>query len=159
MSFATDAKADIAEPVVMMDGEAELLEVLDMVLASDLELAAFLDENYYLFGEVANREELITFLGHVDSVPFPVIPHAELRGINYCPQAWHQSVDIYFAIVTDKDSNENYSEWYSFDFYPDGFSTFNGATAKEAIENETRKKSKSHLPKRPHANILRTSWF
>jgi len=115
---------------IMVRGESELLEMLDMVLAPDDELTDYLKRKCYADKEVETREKLIGFLRLINSIPLPVLPQVEFSSVNRSFYTYINNTEISYYLNT-KNDDESYL------FRHD----LGSPSAKESIEKETGKEA------------------
>ncbi|MCL1891646.1 MAG: hypothetical protein FWG00_06555 [Coriobacteriia bacterium] len=118
---------------ITVRGEAGLREMLDMVLASDDELTAYLERKGHTRNGMETREDLVTYLRLIDSLPFPVLPNTKLNTIERSVSLYGTSVDVYYDVINSSESTGYVPRWYHFTFYVSDIS------AKEIVKNETGK--------------------
>jgi hypothetical protein len=80
---------------IIIRSEEELLELRIIVEANDEELAEFL-EGYFSRNGIETREDLISFLKLLDSLPIPHEGGMYFSGLTYYPFSSSQTIDISF---------------------------------------------------------------
>jgi hypothetical protein len=113
---------------IMVRGESELLEMLDMVLAPDDELVEYLERKGHAHNEVETREELLEFLQLANSIPLPVLPQVEFKSVTRSISSYGTEIRYY---LSSKEDDESYSFQHNSKW----------SHAAEDIEKETGKKA------------------
>jgi hypothetical protein len=106
--FAVNVSAEWL-PAIIIRSEEELSEIRKMAEASDEELIDYLLRTGHYWNGMTSREDVVTFLNLLDSLPIPYVVGMRSSGLNYFPYSEHQTFNVFFESET--------GEWYVIRFW------------------------------------------